>query len=119
MDFITEIGFDAVRGKVGEFQQWLADHEPLLAESAPEGEEYLGTYAVVLSTEKEAGQFRQLWRHHSYGAQDAYAAAMKGDGKFATLNDEMAARFMDQEKGAHSSQSVLKTVVDTSFWGGA
>lgn len=119
MDFITEIGFDANRGTVGEFQQWLADNEQRLADSAPEGWEYMGTYAVVLSTEKEAGQFRQLWRHHSYGAQDAYAAAMKEDGLFAKLNDEMATRFIDQDREAHCSQSVLKAVADTSFWGGA
>lgn len=119
MEFITEMGFDAVRGNVTEFQQWLADNEQKLAASAPEGWEYVGTYAVVLSTEKEAGQFRQLWRHHSYAAQDDYAAAMKGDGVFAQLNDEMATRFIDQEKDAHFSQSVLKAVVDTSFWGGA
>lgn len=119
MDFITEMGFDVVRGTASEFQQWLVDNEAGLAESAPKGWEYLGTYAAVLSTEKDAGQFRQLWRHHSYGDQDDYAAAMQGEGSFARLNDEMAARFIDQERGAHFSQSLLKAVVDTSFWGGA
>ena len=42
---------------------------------------------------------------------------MRGDGPFAKLNDELASRFMDSEKGAHYSQSVLKSVIDASFWG--
>ena len=117
MDFITEMGFDVVKGKAKEFQEWLAKNGEKLGESAPEGWEYLGTYAVMISTEKEAGDYRQLWRHHSYGAQDTFAAAMRGDGPFAKLNDEMATQFMDQDKGAHFSQSLLKSVIDASFWG--
>ena len=68
MDFISEMGFDVIKGRAKEFQQWLAKNEQKLTQSAPEGWEYLGTYAVVISTEKEAGDYRQLWRHHSYGA---------------------------------------------------
>jgi len=117
MDFISEMGFDVVKGKAIEFQRWLADNEDKLTQSAPEGWEYIGTYAVMISTEKEAGDYRQLWRYHSYGAQDTFAAAMRGDGPFAKLNDEMTTRFWDQDKGAHYSQSVLKAVVDASFWG--
>lgn len=117
MDFISEIGFDVIKGKAKEFQQWLSNNEAKLAQGAPEGWEYFGTYAAVISTEKEAGDYRQLWKHHSYGAQDTFAAAMRDGGPIAQLMDEMTTRFIDVEKGAHSSQSILKAVVDTSIWG--
>ncbi len=117
MDFVNEIGFDVVKGKAKEFQQWLSDNEKELARSAPEGWEYIGTYATVISSDKEAGDYRQLWRHHSYAAMDAFAAAMKEGGPFGQLFDEMTTRFIDQEKGAHFSQSILKSVIDASIWG--
>jgi hypothetical protein len=116
MDFVNEMGFDVKQGKAREFQEWLREHEKEFAEEAPEGWEYIGTYAVVLSTEK-AGDFRQLWRHHSYAAMDTWAAAMQEGGPSAALYDEMFMRFVDQERGAPFSQSIYKAVVDASIWG--
>lgn len=119
MDFISEFGFDVITGKGKEFQEWLAANEEKLAQGAPKGWEYIGTYAAVISTEKEAGDYRQLWRHQSYADQDTFAAAMREGGLFAQLMDESATRFIDQERGARFSQSILKAVVDTSIWGEA
>jgi hypothetical protein len=117
MEFISEFGFDVKKGKSHEFQEWLRENEKTLAQEAPEGWEYIGTYAAVISTEKFAGDFRQLWRHHSYGAQDTIAAAMLSGSTFAKLVDEMTERFTDQERGARESQTIMKSVIDVSFFG--
>jgi len=117
MDFINEFGFDVLKGKGREFQGWLRENEKTLAQEAPEGWEYIGTYAAVVSTEKAAGDYRQLWRHHSYGAMDAWAEEMQKDTPFARLVDEMGRRFIDQERGARFSQTVMKAVIDASIWG--
>ncbi len=117
MDFINEFGFDVPKGKSREFQEWLRENEKALAQEAPEGWEYVGTYAVVVSTEKESGDCRQLWRHHSYAAMDAWAAEMRKDTPFARLVDEMGKRFVDQDRGARSSQTIMKAVIDASIWG--
>ncbi len=37
MDFISELGFDVIKGKAKEFQQWLAANEEKLGQNAPEG----------------------------------------------------------------------------------
>jgi hypothetical protein len=117
MEFINEFGFDVKRGEVSAFQEWIRAHEKELAAEAPPGWQYVGTYAVVMGSEKQAGEFRQLWRHDSYGAMDAWAAAMREGGRFAELQDEIASRFVDQDKSAHWSQTIMKAVADASFWG--
>jgi len=117
MDFLNEFGFDVIRGKTHEFQEWLGEHEKELAHEAPEGWEYVGTFAAVVSSEKGAGDFRQVWRHHTYAAMDTWAATMREGGRFAELVDEMSTRFIDQDREANWSQSIYKSVVDAAFWG--
>ena len=117
MDFVFEYGFDVKKGKSKQFQEWMRANEERLAKGAPAGWEYIGTYAAVISTEKEAGEFRQLWRMESYGAQDAFAAAMSEGGEFAQAMDEMSTEFIDDERGAPFSQSIMKSVTDLSIWG--
>ena len=117
MDFVSVIGFDCQHGKSRELQEWLRANEPKLRSEAPKGWEYVGTYAGVLSTEKGAGDFRQIWRHDSYGAMDAWAEAMREPTAFAQLYDEFTTKFVDESRGAHFSQSLLKSVTDVSIWG--
>ena len=95
MDFIAEYGFDVKKGQAQEFQGWLAENESKLAAGFPEGVEYIGTYAVVQTSEKHAGGFRQLLRLESYGTQDTLAATMKEGGAFATVFQELS-KFVDQ-----------------------
>lgn len=117
MNFISEWGFDVKLGKSADFQEWLRSNEEELGREAPEGWEYIGTYAAIVSSEKEAGDFRQFWRFDSYGAMDAWAEAMQQGGRFAELIDEMTTSFVDQDRGARRSQSIHKSVVDAAIWG--
>ena len=115
MDFITEWGFDVQQGRSREYQAWLAENEEKLAESCPDGVEYMGTYATIYSSEKEAGGYRSFYRFDSYGAQDNFAAAMKDGGAFASLV-EQATNFADFDKGANWSTGLHKRVTDASVW---
>jgi hypothetical protein len=113
MDFIAEYGFDIKQGKAQDFQRWLSENESKFAAACPSGAEYIGTYAVVSSSEKHSGGYRQLFRMESYGSQDTMAAAMKEGGAFATLLGEMF-QFVDRDRGADWSQSLYKAVTDAS-----
>jgi hypothetical protein len=118
MDFIAEFGFDVKKGQAQDFQRWLSENESKFPAACPQGVEYIGTYAVVQTSEKHAGGYRQLVRMESYGSQDTLAAAMKEGGAFANLIEEMT-KFIDQDRGADWSSNLYKAVTDTSIWGGA
>jgi hypothetical protein len=118
MDFISEFGFDVKQGQVRDFQRWLSENESKFPAACPPGVEYIGTYAVVQTSEKHAGGFRQFLRLESYGSQDTLAAAMKEGGAFASLIEEMT-NFIDQDRDAHWSSGLYKAVTDTSVWGDA
>jgi hypothetical protein len=118
MDFIAEFGFDVKQGQAQDFQRWLSENESKIPAACPPGVEYIGTYAVVQTSEKHAGGYRQLLRLESYGSQDTLAAAMKEGGAFANLIEEMT-KFIDQDRAADWSSSLYKAVTDTSIWGDA
>jgi hypothetical protein len=115
MNFIAEFGFDIKQGKAREFQEWLSGAESKLAAACPAGVEYVGTYAVIYSSEKHAGGFRQFLRMESYASQDALAAAGKEGGDFAALLKEMN-EFVDQDRAADWSNSLFKKVTEASIW---
>ena len=79
MEFISEVTFDVKLGKTRDFQEWSRKNEDTIRKETPRRWEYIGTYAVIFST--EPGQFRQLWRHDSYGAMDTFAEAMGKGGR--------------------------------------
>ena len=117
MRFIHEDGFDIKLGKAHELQQWVVNNEEKLRASCPDEVEYLGTYAVVQTTEKGSGQVRIHWGMDNYAAQDAFAAAMNEPGPFRDLVDELY-KFADYEgRRDHFSRTVMKSVTSTSFWG--
>jgi len=118
MEFIAEFGFDVKKGGAQDFQRWLSENESKLAQACPSGVEYVGTYAVMYSSEKHAGTYRQLFRMESYGSQDAFSAAMKEGGEFATLVEAMT-EFVDQDREADWSNGLWKAVTDISLWGEA
>jgi hypothetical protein len=118
MDFIAEFGFDVKKGQAQDFQRWLSENESKVSAECPDGVEYIGTYAVVQTSEKHAGGYRQLFRLESYGSQDTWAAAMKEGGTFANLVGEMF-KFVDQERDADWSSNLYKAVTDASLWGEA
>lgn len=116
MDFISEWGFDVKHGRARGFQAWLRDNEAKVAQAAPEGWEYVGTYGVVVTTEKESGGFRQVWRHRSYADMDTFAEALR-DGPLGQLIDDMTTQFVDDDNRANWSQSIYKAVTDASLVG--
>ena len=118
MDFIAEFGFDVKKGRAQDFQRWLSENDSKVAAACPSGVEYVGTYAVIYSSEKHSGGYRQLFRMESYGSQDTLAAAMKEGGAFANLIEEMT-EFFDQDREADWSNGLYKAVTDTSVWGEA
>jgi hypothetical protein len=117
MDFISEWGFDIKRGQTSAFQAWIRENEGTFAKEAPDGWEYLGTYGVVMTSEKEAGGIRQVWRHRSYADMDTFAEALRQPGTLGELMDEMTTRFVDDDRGANWSASIYKAVADASFVG--
>ena len=114
MNFINEFGFDVKKGRAQDFQRWMTENESKLAAACPSGAEYVGTYAVMYSSEKHSGAFRQFFRMESYGSQDTMAAALKEGGAFSTLLGGMF-QFIDRDKGADWSQSLYKAVTDLSL----
>ena len=114
MDFIQTIGYDIAQGKAGEYQQWLAANEGAWKAAMPEGTKYVGTYAAVYSSEKNAGSFFTIYQLDSYAAQDRLAEAGKS-GEFARIMNEAMA-FADFEKGSGWSQVLLKNVNDATVW---
>ena len=77
MRFIQEFGYTVKIGKDEAHQRWLIENDAALRAAAPKGTKYIGTFAVVLSSEKSAGPYKQLIELDSYGALDAAAAANK------------------------------------------
>jgi hypothetical protein len=116
MNFVYTWGFDVKQGKTREFQQWLSGNEEKLGTEAPEGNEYLGTFAAVQTSEKSAGSFVSLWRLNSYASMDRFSEAMKAGGAFARLMEEYT-EFMDQEPHANWSSWLLRRVTDAAIWG--
>lgn len=114
MDFIDVQGYTIKKGRLGEFQTWLAAHEDDLRKLSPQGTEYRGTYAVTHTSEKKAGSVWTLWHLDSYGAQDTMAAAGKADGPFRDLVLQFL-DFVDQDSD-NWSQTLLKAVVDATMY---
>ena len=116
MNFMFVWGFDLKQGKTAEFQKWCQANEEKLILECPPGCKYLGTYAAVNTSEKEAGGFRSLWEFENYAAQDTFSQAMKDGGTFARLVEECTA-FMDQDNHAHWSSTLMRRVTDAAMWG--
>ncbi len=77
MSLISEQGFNIKRGKEEAFQKWTTDNDAALKKSSPPGVEYLGTYVVAMSSEKQAGEYRVLWRLDSFATFDAMHEAAR------------------------------------------
>jgi hypothetical protein len=115
MRFIQEFGFTVKVGQEEAFQKWLRKNEDGFAKAHPKGTRYLGTYVVVMSSEKQAGNYRFLVEFDNYGDMDRSAAEM-GDPKseFRRLIYE-SSQFADVSLEAPWSQSLYKKVVDASI----
>lgn len=116
MRFIQEFGYTVKVGQDEAHQRWLVENDTRLRAAAPAGTTYIGTFAVVLSSEKSAGSYRMLFQLDSYGAMDVHAAAGKDpNGEWGRLIRE-SSQFMDTNPAAPWSSSLLKDVLDATVW---
>ena len=116
MRFISEYGFTVKLGQEEAYQQWLQENEPAFAASHPEGVKYLGTFAMIFSSEKQSGFYKAYLELDSYAALDRLAEANKdASSDFGRLNREIS-RFGDYDLAAPWSNGLYKAVVDASIF---
>jgi hypothetical protein len=116
MALIFEQGFNIKRGQEEAFQKWTEETDELTKKSSPPGVEYLGTYVVWLGSEKEAGEYRVLWRFDSFAAFEAMeSAARDPDSDWGRLSRE-STEFMDLPIGAQGSFALLRPLVGAVMW---
>lgn len=116
MRFIQEWGYTVKVGQEAAHQEWLIANDAAIRDSAPEGMRYIGTFAVIFSTEKQSGGYRMLYELESYAAMDAGAAANKAvDHPWSRLTRDWS-RFLDTDLAAPWSNGLLKNVVDATIW---
>jgi hypothetical protein len=116
MRFIQEQGFTVKLGRDEAHQAWLVKNEAALAGAYPKGARYIGTFATVMSTDKQAGSYRTFVELDSYAALDNLAAAGKdAKSEYGRLMREWSG-FGDYDLAAPWSQGLFKAVVDTTLW---
>lgn len=116
MRFIQEYGYTVPVGQEEAHQRWFIEHDAALRAAAPPGSRYLGSFAVVFSSEKQAGSYRLLVEIDSYGAMDASAAAMKDSASEWGRLLRDASQFIDMNVAAPWSNGLLKNVLDAAIW---
>jgi hypothetical protein len=116
MRFIQEFGYTVKVGQYEAHQKWLIENSEALAKSMPAGTRYIGTFAVVMTSEKNAGSYRVLFELDSYGAMDKLAALTKDPkSEYGRLARE-STKFGDNDLAAPWSNTLLKDVNDASIW---
>lgn len=116
MRFIQEFGYSVTVGRDEAHQRWFIEHDAALRAAAPAGTRFLGSYAVVYGSEKQAGSYRLLLELDSYGAMDAGAAAMQDPtSEWGRLVRE-SSQFIDTSVAAPWSNGLLKNVIDAAIW---
>ena len=116
MRFVQEFGYTVKVGKDVAHQKWVTENDEALRAAAPDGSKYLGTYAVVSSSEKGAGFYKVLMELDSYGALDTAAATAKDpNNAWAKLLRDVS-QFYDTDMTAPWSNSLLKNVIDATVW---
>ena len=116
MRFIQEFGYTVKLGEEEAHQRWLEENDAALRAAMPKGTKYLGTFAVVFTTEKQAGGYKNLIELDSYGAMDALAAANKDpNSDYGRLLREVSG-FMDWDLAAPWSNTLMKDILDATVW---
>ena len=116
MRFIQEFGFSIKVGEEEAFQKWLVENEAALAAASPPGTKYLGTFAMVFTTEKRSGTYKMYMELDSYGAMDTLADAMKdASADFGRLMRD-SSRWGDYGWDSPWSNGLYKAVVDATIW---
>jgi hypothetical protein len=116
VSLIWEQGFNVKRGQEEAFQKWTAGNDTALKANVPPGVEYLGTFIVSLSSEKNTGEYRVMWRLESMGTFDAMEeAARDPKSDWGRLNREVT-EFMDLPIGAEYSFALYRPLIDAVLW---
>lgn len=112
MRYVHEEGFDLKPGKIRDFERWLETNEEKLRLASPEGVDYLGAYAVVHSTEKDAGDVRIDWGMDAFSAMDRFEVAVGEPGPFRQLLEELY-EFADARRFYHTSRILLRSLTSS------
>jgi hypothetical protein len=114
--FIAEYGFNVKMGKDEAYQKWLTENEAKIAAADPPGTKYLGTFAVIYSSEKKAGSYRSFQELDSYAALDTIAAVAKDETSAYSRLAREESQFIDFDPKAQWSNGLFKLVTDTTVW---
>jgi hypothetical protein len=116
MRFIQEFGYTVKVGQDEAHQRWMTENDAALKAAVPAGSNYIGTFAVIVSSEKQAGSYKTLIGFDSYAALDVLAAANKDpNDAYARLLREWS-QFLDTNFAAPWSSTMLKDVLDATIW---
>jgi hypothetical protein len=116
MRFIQEYGYTVKVGQDEAQQKWLLENDRALAKSMPKGTRYIGTFAVVFSSEKDAGSYRVLFELDSYAALDTLAALSKDpNSEYGRLLRE-STMFGDYDLAAPWSNTLMKDLMDATVF---
>jgi hypothetical protein len=116
MRLIQEFGYTVKVGQDEAHQEWLAANDAALRAAMPAGNSYIGTFAVVVSSEKQAGSYKALIGLDSYGAMDTGAAALKDpNNQYGALLRDLS-QYFDLDLAAPWSNTILKDVLDATIW---
>ena len=116
MRFIQEFGYTVKVGQEEAHQRWLEENDAALRASMPKGSKYIGTFATIFSSEKQAGWYKNLIELDSYAAMDALAAANKDpNSDYGRLLREFS-KFGDYDLQAPWSNTLMKDVLDATIW---
>lgn len=114
MRFVDVQGFCIRLDKQVEFQKWVVANEERIRKSYPAGCEYGGIYIAPYSSEKTSGDYYWLDILDSYAAIDRVAALAKDTtSDYAKIGEEFV-RFLDTDRSAGWSRTLLKSVVDAT-----
>ena len=100
--YVAEWGYDVPEAKWADFHKWLAQNERKLAQSAPKGVMYRGTFAAIFGPRhRPDGRYRTFWALNSL--QDVQNFWTKGTPTFRNLVKQLL-RFRDRESTSGFSQ---------------
>ncbi len=112
---IQEFGYSVPPGREEDHQAWVLANEDSLRAAMPEGTELIGVFAMVYSSEKNAGFYRII-KLENYASLDRFSEAMKNaDADFGRLIREHSG-FMDLSWDAPTSNGLHKAVVDAAVF---
>ena len=116
MRFIQEFGYSVKVGQEEAHQRWLVENEEAWAAAHPLGTRYIGTFATVFSSEKQAGFYKTYIELDSYGALDRLSATVKDESSELGRLVRESSVFGDYAWDAPWSNGLYKAVVDATVF---